>query len=169
MPGAGAPWRWPEPVPLKRTPGSDTFIVAWRFHATHFPSSLHRRFQSSSRCPGRVDRSGQGRPGRWTCRSRRQTTGWTFRIPPVRSVRPAASLERALAQRRAGNATLKMEREILKKATVFFARKFRRGTPSSHVNRLVIRSGCCVANTSFLKTRSNSSGNVTTSRPCGRI
>ncbi|WP_425512308.1 transposase, partial [Xanthomonas translucens] len=39
------------------------------------------------------------------------------------SRKPVSEMESELAQLRAENATLKMEREILKKATAFFARE----------------------------------------------
>src|SRR5690625_7140212 len=63
-------------------------------------------------------------------------------VRPLRSPKrkPVDELESELSRLRAENARLRMEREILKKATAFFAKERTGGTPSSHDSGPDIRS-----------------------------
>lgn len=105
-----------ELAPPKRTPGSDTFIVPWRspchdvFLVVTTPTTSRNR---PLRCPSQS--AGPELPGSWISWPSRSLTGWIQSTRASRCVPLNAELESEVARLRAGNATPRMKRKILKK------------------------------------------------------
>src|SRR5690625_3061167 len=113
-----------EPVPQKRTPRSDTLIIPWRFSCHEKTHVVPTRTTSKARrlpCPTRL--VGPKPRGSWTFRSSPWPTGSRLPMRVGRYALQSAELESELSRLRAENARLRMEREILKKATAFFAKE----------------------------------------------